>query len=159
VTHAATCFWLSAHKTTTCSRHFQHLGLACDLSFVVLCKHFITFHQRCQVLTWTVPSAVCCRGLPATGKLAVVLERCIVDVMKFVSLYILWNLGFTLAFYTMQVRRHQTEVESPGRVLMSIKCDVRSSVICTDNHQSSSNCRSSVIGDQSSVIKGLTSSC
>jgi len=33
----------------------------------------------------------------------VVLEHGIVDVMKFVSLYILWNLGFTLAFYTMQV--------------------------------------------------------
>ncbi|KAF8062894.1 TRPV6 [Scenedesmus sp. PABB004] len=42
------------------------------------------------------------RGLRSTGKLAVVLERCITDVLKFVSLYVLWNLGFTLAFYTMQ---------------------------------------------------------
>lgn len=45
----------------------------------------------------------CYRGYESTGKLAVVLERCIVDVLKFVSLYILWNLGFSLAFYTMQV--------------------------------------------------------
>jgi hypothetical protein len=43
------------------------------------------------------------RGLPSTGKLAVLLERCIIDVVKFVSLYVLWNLGFTLAFFTMQV--------------------------------------------------------
>ncbi|WIA39861.1 hypothetical protein OEZ86_013308 [Tetradesmus obliquus] len=42
------------------------------------------------------------RGLVSTGKLAVLLERCIVDVVKFVSLYVLWNLGFTLAFFTMQ---------------------------------------------------------
>lgn len=53
--------------------------------------------QNCPLFT-------VCRGLEPTGKLAVVLERCIVDVLKFVSLYILWNLGFTLAFYTMQVR-------------------------------------------------------
>jgi hypothetical protein len=33
----------------------------------------------------------------------VLLERCISDVVKFVSLYVLWNLGFTLAFFTMQV--------------------------------------------------------
>jgi hypothetical protein len=33
----------------------------------------------------------------------VLLERCIIDVVKFVSLYVLWNLGFTLAFFTMQV--------------------------------------------------------
>ncbi|WIA19587.1 hypothetical protein OEZ85_005527 [Tetradesmus obliquus] len=42
------------------------------------------------------------RGLVSTGKLTVLLERCIVDVVKFVGLYVLWNLGFTLAFFTMQ---------------------------------------------------------
>jgi hypothetical protein len=43
------------------------------------------------------------RGFQPTGRLAYILERCIADVLKFVSLFILWDLGFTLAFYTMQV--------------------------------------------------------
>lgn len=33
------------------------------------------------------------RGFKSTGKLAVILERCIVDVCKFVSLYVLWNVS------------------------------------------------------------------
>ncbi|KAI8467692.1 MAG: hypothetical protein J3K34DRAFT_32028 [Monoraphidium minutum] len=41
------------------------------------------------------------RGFKPTGKLAVILERCLVDVARFVSLYVLWNIGFTLAFFTM----------------------------------------------------------
>ena len=44
------------------------------------------------------------RGFQPTGKLAVILERCIVDVVRFISLYVLWNIGFTLAFFTMTVR-------------------------------------------------------
>lgn len=43
------------------------------------------------------------RGFKPTGKLAYILERCIADVLKFVSLFVLWDLGFTLAFFTMQV--------------------------------------------------------
>ena len=38
----------------------------------------------------------------STGKLTVILERSLKDVCKFVLLYALWNLGFTMALYTMQ---------------------------------------------------------
>jgi len=62
------------------------------------------------------------------------------------------ELGIHIGFLHNAGARHQTDAEPPRRVLMSIKCDVRSSVICTDNHQPSSHCRLSVIVHQSSVI-------
>lgn len=41
------------------------------------------------------------RGLKATGVLAVIFERCILDVIRFILMYFLWCIGFSLAFYTL----------------------------------------------------------
>eukprot|EP00198_Chlamydomonas_reinhardtii_P002422 XP_001691758.1 transient receptor potential ion channel protein [Chlamydomonas reinhardtii] len=40
------------------------------------------------------------RGVQAVGQLVVLLERCWWEVVKFVCLYFIANIGFTLAFYT-----------------------------------------------------------
>jgi len=57
-----------------------------------------------QITPLTLPPPCHDRGFQPTGRLAYILERCIADVLKFVSLFILWDMGFALAFYTMQVR-------------------------------------------------------
>jgi hypothetical protein len=53
----------------------------------------------------------------------VLLERCIIDVVKFVSLYVLWNLGFTLAFFTMQVG---------GKVVHIVEVSIVNSLLCCE---------------------------
>ncbi len=46
------------------------------------------------------PAALLARTLQAVGQLMVVVEWCMWEVIKFVVLFFIFNVGFTLAFYT-----------------------------------------------------------
>jgi hypothetical protein len=41
------------------------------------------------------------RGCQATGVVAVVLEACFLDLLRFLALFVLWNIGFAIAMYTL----------------------------------------------------------
>ncbi|MEW5311092.1 MAG: hypothetical protein WDW38_002835 [Sanguina aurantia] len=54
-----------------------------------------------MILTGWVSLWYFARGSQAAGLVAVILEACIVDVLKFIVIYLVLNIGFTLAFYTL----------------------------------------------------------
>jgi hypothetical protein len=43
----------------------------------------------------------CCGLDQGTGQLHVIFERCLLELLKFIGLYFLADIGFTLAFYTL----------------------------------------------------------